>query len=167
MSPKHRRWFWKWLTVSQWSLKNQEITQVSWYKYLGVHIDNLLCWKTHIDNLCSRLQQRLYFLQRLSLYDVSNYNMMIFYRAIVESIIRYGITSRFGNLTVKLNCKLACMHKTAIKIVGRTEYEPLQSIYEQAVMKSNDNTFRLQTPTLPWLWNPAIREKNLYAVMQM
>ena len=28
------------------------------HMYLGVHIDNLFCWKTHIDNL---LQQRLYF----------------------------------------------------------------------------------------------------------
>ena len=126
MSPKHRRWFWKWLTVSQWSLKNQEITQVSWYKYLGVHIDNLLCWKTHIDNLCSRLsicvEQRLYFLRRLRLYGVSSHIMMTFYRAIVESLIW------FGNLTVKLKSKLAGMHKTATKIVGRTEYGPIQNM---------------------------------------
>ena len=46
-------------------IKNQKITRVSSYKYLGVHIDNLLCWKTRIDNLCNRLQQRLYFLRRL------------------------------------------------------------------------------------------------------
>ena len=30
-------------------IKNQEITQVSSYKYLGVHIDNLLCWKTPVQ----------------------------------------------------------------------------------------------------------------------
>ena len=36
-------------------IKSQEITQVSSYKYLGVHIDDFLCWKTHIDNLCNRL----------------------------------------------------------------------------------------------------------------
>ena len=103
--------------------------------YLGVHIGNLLCWKTHIDNLCNRLQQRLYFLRRLRLYGVSSHIMMIFYRAIVESILRYAITSRFGNLTVKLRSKLASMHKTAMKIVGRKEYEPIQSIYEQAVRR--------------------------------
>ena len=116
-------------------IKNQKITRVSSYKYLGVHIDNLLCWKTHIDNLCNRLQQRLYFLRRLRLYGVSSHIMMIFYRAIVESILRYGISSWFGNLTVKLKSKLAGMHKTAMKIVGRKEYEPIQSIYEQAVRK--------------------------------
>ena len=37
---------------------------------------------------------------------------MVFYRAIVEGIIRYGITSWFGNLTVKLKSELAGMHKT-------------------------------------------------------
>ena len=61
--------------------------------------------------------------------------MMIFYRAIVESILRYGISSWFGNLTMKLKSKLAGMHKTAMKIVGRKEYEPTQRIYEQAVRK--------------------------------
>ena len=142
-------------------IKNQEITQVSSYKYLGVHIDNLLGWKTHIDNLCNRLQQRLYFLRRLRLYGVSSHIMMIFYRAIVESILRYGISSWFGNLTVKLKSKLAGMHKTAMKIVVRKEYEPIQSMYEQAVRKkSKENNFQLPTPTLPWIWNPAIREKT-------
>ena len=66
---------------------------------------------------------------------LSSHIMMIFYSAIVESIIRYGITSWFGNLTVKLKNKLAGMQKTAMKIVGRKEYEPIQSIYEQAVRK--------------------------------
>jgi hypothetical protein len=94
-------------------IKNQAITQVTSYKYLGVLIDNLLCWKTHIDNLCNRLQQRLYFLRRL--YGASNHIIMTFYRAIVESIIRYGITSWFGNLTVKARSKLAGMHITAMK----------------------------------------------------
>ena len=69
------------------------------------------------------------------MYGVSSHIMMIFYRAIVESILRYGISSWFGNLTVKLKSKLAGMHKTAMKIVGRKEYEPIQSIYEQAVRK--------------------------------
>ena len=41
------------------------ISQVSSYKYLGVLIDDQLSWSTHIDRLCSRLQQRLHFLRRL------------------------------------------------------------------------------------------------------
>ena len=67
-------------------------------------------------------------MRRLRLYGISSHIMMIFYRAIVESIIRYGITSWFGNLTVKLRSKLAGIHKTAMKSIGRKEYEPIQSI---------------------------------------
>lgn len=37
----------------------ETINQVATYKYLGVHIDNLLYWKPHIDKLCNKLQQRL------------------------------------------------------------------------------------------------------------
>lgn len=101
-------------------IKNQEVTQVSSHKYLGVHIDNLLCWNTHVDNLCNKLQQRLYFLRRLRLYGVSSQIMMIFYRAMLESVIRYGIGAWFSNLTVKLKNELANMHKTAMKIIGET-----------------------------------------------
>lgn len=101
-------------------IKNQEVTQASSYKYLGVHIDNLLCWNTHVNNLCNKLQQRLYFLRRLRLYGVSSQIMMIFYRAMLESVIRYGIGAWFSNLTVKLKNELANMHKTAMKIIGET-----------------------------------------------
>ena len=49
-------------------IKDQTINQVTTYKYLGVHVDNLFSWKAHIDNLCSKLQQRLCFLRRLRLW---------------------------------------------------------------------------------------------------
>lgn len=39
-------------------IHNKTISQVFSYKYLGVFIDNSLTWNTHVDSLCSRLQQR-------------------------------------------------------------------------------------------------------------
>ncbi len=120
---------WPWVSVQQ-----KTIIQVSSYKHLGVHIDSL-CWKTHGNNLCNRLQQRHYFLRGLRLHGVSRQIMLMFYWAILESILRYGVTIRFGNLTVQLKSRLTSMHKTAIKIIGKKEYEPIQSLYEQAVRK--------------------------------
>ena len=61
--------------------------------------------------------------------------MLMFYRAILESIIRYGITAWFGNLTAQLKSRLVSTHKTAMRIIGRKEYKPIQSLYEQAVRK--------------------------------
>lgn len=105
-------------------IKDQTINQVAAYRYLGVHIDNLLCWKAHIDNLCNKLQQR-----------VSKQIMLIFYRAILESLIRYGITAWYGNLSVQLKNRLANMHKTAMKIIGMRQYESIDNLYNQSVMK--------------------------------
>ncbi len=51
---------------------------------------------------------------------------------------RYGITVWFGNLSVQLKNKLAHIHKTAMKIIGIKQYEPIQNLYEtSSVEKGN------------------------------
>lgn len=82
-------------------IKDQTINQAATYKYLGVHADNLLCWKPNIDNSCNKLQQRLYSLRRLRLYGVSSQIMLISYKAILESLNRYGITAWFFSTAEK------------------------------------------------------------------
>ena len=54
------------------------INQVTSYKYLGVHIDSSLSWYVHVDNLCAKLQQSLYFLRRLRLYAVNDQILLLF-----------------------------------------------------------------------------------------
>ena len=44
--------------------------------------------------------------------------------AIMESLIRCGITAWLDS-----------MDKMALKVIVKKEYEPIQSLYEQAVMK--------------------------------
>ena len=99
-------------------INNLPITQVSSYKYLGVHIDNALSWKDYVNTLCSRLQQRMHFLRRLGVYGVEQKIMLLFYHAILESILRYGITAWYGNLTVQSKSQIARQVQTAMKIMG-------------------------------------------------
>ena len=61
--------------------------------------------------------------------------MIVFYQAVVESLIRYGITAWFGNLSIVLRAKLIRLMNTAWKIIGVKEYPPLQVIYEQATLR--------------------------------
>ena len=96
-------------------IHNETIIQVPSHKYLGVSFDNLLTWNIHVDNLCSRLQQRLHFLRRLRLYGVDQRFMIIFYQAVFESLIRYNIIVWFGNLSVARRTKLLRMIHTAWK----------------------------------------------------
>ncbi len=42
------------------------VAPVSSHKVLGIHVDNILSWKTHITHLCSKLRSRLYIFTKLS-----------------------------------------------------------------------------------------------------
>ena len=105
-------------------LRGEEIAQIGQYKYLGVHIDNKLSWNVHVHvhvhSVCSKVHQRLYFLQRLRAFGVDEKILVLFYRSIIESILRYGITAWFGNLSVQLKSQLSCLMRTAMKLTGST-----------------------------------------------
>ncbi len=73
--------------------------QVTSQKCVVVYMDNL-CWSSHVNSLCSRLQQRLYFLRRLNVFGVNQRILFLFYQSVFKSLIRYGITAWYGNLTV-------------------------------------------------------------------
>ncbi len=57
-----------------------------------------------------------------------------------SQITRGGITAWFGSLTVQLKSRLAGMLKTDMTVTGKKEYEPIQSLYEQAVSKQATKT---------------------------
>ena len=61
--------------------------------------------------------------------------MLLFYRSVLESLIRYGITAWFGNLSVQLKSKLIRLMHTAWKIIGVKNHSSLQSIFEQATLR--------------------------------
>ena len=44
------------------SVNSNNISQVSSYKYLGVHIDQDMRWHTHVTSCCAKIHQRLHFL---------------------------------------------------------------------------------------------------------
>ena len=111
------------------------IAQVSSFKYLGVHIDCDLSWRTHVADVCARTHQRLHFMRRLRVFGVSKNIMIIFYRATIESILRYGITSWFGNLTVKSKTQIFNLVKTVGKIIGTPVPLNPQELFEQTTIR--------------------------------
>ena len=122
------------------NIHNSSIKQVSSYKYLGVQIDQNMSWHTHVESCCTKIHQRLHFLRRLRLFGVSLGIMLIFYRASIESILRYGISSWFGNLTVKYKAQISRLAKMAGKIMGlSTPPMTPQAIFEQTVVRQAKN----------------------------
>jgi len=59
-------------------IHSEEIEKVTSYRYLGIHLDTLLSWSDHVEHVCSRLHQRLYFLRRLRVFGVSQNIMYLF-----------------------------------------------------------------------------------------
>lgn len=37
-------------------IHDHAIAQINSYRYLGIHIDNKLVWKAHVENICSGVQ---------------------------------------------------------------------------------------------------------------
>lgn len=94
-----------------------DIEQVKTFKYLGVQVNsNLRC--TQVAYVCAIIHQRLHFLHRFRVFGVCKSILLIFYRAKIESLLRYGMTSWFGNLTVKSQAEISSLVRTADKIMG-------------------------------------------------
>ena len=93
----------KFIVADHWPVvvHGEETAQIGQYKYLGVHLDNKLSWNVHVHSVCSKFHQRLYFLRRLRAFGVYEKILLLFYRSIIESILRYGIIVWFGNLSVQ------------------------------------------------------------------
>ena len=119
-------------------IHGEEIAQISQYKYLGVHLDNKLSWNVHVHSVCSKVHQRLYFLRRLRAFGVNEKILVFFYRSIIESILRYGITVWFGNLSVQSKSQLSRLMRSAMKITDSTSPTiSLQEIFEQTLRRQS------------------------------
>ena len=88
--------------------------------------------------MCSKVHQRLYFLRRLRAFVVNEKILVLFYRSIIESILRYGITVWFGNLSVQSKSQRSHLMRTVMKITGSTS--PMISLQE-----SFEHTLRRQS----------------------
>lgn len=71
--------------------------------------------------------------------------MLLFYKAVLERIVRYGIMVWFGKTIVQLKSKLVHMVLTALKSVGQEEHLSLQDLYEESILNQVQKIFGDQT----------------------
>ncbi len=116
-------------------INGQNIVQVDSCRYLGIHIDNKLTWSVQVENVCIRIQQRLYFLRRLRVFGVNQKVLLLFYHAVIESIFRYGISAWFGNLSVHLKAQITRLTQRAMKIMGVKQHPTPQALFEETVTR--------------------------------
>ena len=118
------------------SINGTEIDIVTHFKFLGVNISNDLKWDFNTDQIVAKAQQRLYFLRRLKSFHVSTKILIMFYRAVVESILTQSITVWFGHTSAADRKRLGRVIKYASRIIGHeAELATIEELYHRRVIK--------------------------------
>ena len=65
-------------------INDQILEQVSTYKYHGVIIDETLHWSDHINNVKFKANKRLYFVRKLSQFEVDKTLITLFYKSVID-----------------------------------------------------------------------------------
>ena len=85
--------------MRQLEINDESVETVGSYKYFGFKIDNKLNWPAHVDVLCNKLNTRLFFLKKLKSFHVNESILKMFYQALIQSVITFGISFCGGNIT--------------------------------------------------------------------
>ena len=133
-------------TVPPSLINDQTIERVSTYKYLGVEIDDNLKFDECARNKTKKLQQRLFFLRKLNQFRVDRFILQMFYKAVLQSVLSFGLVCTFGNMRVQDHAKLQRMIKTASRIIGVDQVSAAE-LYDHLILKKADQI--LNDPTHP------------------
>jgi Reverse transcriptase (RNA-dependent DNA polymerase) len=98
-------------------LRDSSVKQCDSFKYLGMHIDNDLTWKTHVGMLTRKVQKILYVLHRCSGKSNNNRRILLF-RSYVYPHFLYGI-QLYMFCSVSLRAKLEALFRRCCRLATR------------------------------------------------
>lgn len=104
------------------------------YKYLGLTLDNKINWHSYIEVLCKKIHKRLFLLKKLRSFNVSKKILINFYRAIIESVINFGINCWGGSITASDKYKINKLIKRSEGIIGERQ-DKIEDIYNKVSIK--------------------------------
>ena len=125
---------------SYFSIDNiNQIKETSETKYLGVYIDKNLKWHVHTEYLANRLKKLIYKFYIIRTF-LNIKELIIIYKSLAESIIRYGILV-WGGLYNNALQKLNIVHKYILK-----------TIYKKPKLFPTEELFTEQTTNIRTLY---------------
>jgi len=115
------------------------IEQVSASKTLGVIFNDMLTWDDHLDEVCSKVSRRLYFLRLLYHAGTCRADITQVYTSIVRSVLEYACELWHPGITVAHSHSLEHIQERALAI----SYPDLE--YQEALKKTGlENLARKQ-----------------------
>ena len=105
----------------------QDVIRKSHTKFLGLHIDDKLTWKTHIQVVAGKVSRMIGILAKLK-NDLTLHAMRTLYVSMIHPLLRYGLIFWGSASNCRLN-RLVVSQKKAIRVINRAGYvdhsEPL------------------------------------------
>ena len=115
-------------------IKGQAVDTVDTFKFLGSTISNDLKWESNTSCIINKCHQRLHFLRKIKKFGVGQATLVNFYRASIESILTFSITSWYTSLSAADMNKLDRIVFIASKVIG-TDLTSVDTLYHQRATK--------------------------------
>ena len=87
------------LDLEPLQIQGKEIEKVSKYKILGVTVNSNLTWNDHVSAIVSKASTRLYFMKQLRRSGAPMQDLLVFYKAVVRSLLEYACQTWHPGLT--------------------------------------------------------------------
>ncbi|KAI8485726.1 hypothetical protein Bbelb_365600 [Branchiostoma belcheri] len=112
------------------TLEGQELESVVSIKVVGVTIQNDLRWNTHVSNMITGANRKLYPLRRLKRFGMSVTDLTTVFTAYVRPSLEYATPVWHSSLTVKQTTSLERIQKRACRIILGHQYDNYASALE-------------------------------------
>ena len=116
------------------TINNEEVEIVDDFKFLGTTISKDLKWEKNAKLAAKKANKRLFFLRQLKKFRVQQRILILFYRATIESVLAFSLSTWYGNATCDDKRLLDSVVKAAEKIIG-CELPSIASIYRSRISK--------------------------------
>ena len=112
-------------------INNALIEQVQSVKLLGITVNDDLSWSDHVHNMVAKASQALYQVKILKRAGLTPFELVVFYKSIVRSLLEYCAPLWHGGLTAESISDIERIQKRFLKIVFP------DFTYEAALLSSN------------------------------
>jgi hypothetical protein len=102
------------------TVDDEQIERVSSFKLLGVVIDDNLKWNSHVHQICSKANKRIFFLKLLKRSGMSTEDLLYYYKSIIRSVVEYACPVWQSGLTADQKHQIENIQKRSLAIITGT-----------------------------------------------
>ncbi|KAI8502148.1 hypothetical protein Bbelb_197360 [Branchiostoma belcheri] len=103
-------------------INNRDLQQVEVMRILGVFLQSNLKWNAHVDYICTKSSQRLFFLRRLKHFHLDIEDLVSVYTTYIRPITEYATPVWHSGLTTSQSDRIERIQRRAVRIILGPDY---------------------------------------------